>query len=161
MLVILGIPAACLVGGLVVDVVMVPVIGYFMQGRYFMPLWMGMFFLAAHAVPPEVLKPTGLRRLYGVWLFLWGIAVSYGLYLTVKRYEYGNEALATYPRGWRPVVTEVGGFGFVIGATLLMAALTAWYVLWRHPADSAPADSLPAAVATGGQRDSAEVEQPQ
>jgi hypothetical protein len=135
MLVVLGIPAACLAGGLVVDVLMVPVIGYFMQGRYFMPLWMGMFFLAAQAVPPGLLQPTGLRRLYGVWLTFWGMAVAYGLYLTVKRYEYGNEALATFPRGWRPVITEVGGFLFVIVAVLLMAALSAWYVLWRHPAD--------------------------
>ena len=143
MAVILGIPAACLVGGLVVDVIMVPVIGYFMQGRYFMPLWMGMFFLAAQAVPPGVLTPSGLRRLYGVWLFFWGLAVSYGLYLTVKRYEYGNEALATYPRGWRPVITEIGGFGFVIFCVLLMAALAAWYVLWKHPADIA--ESKPSA----------------
>ncbi|GAA1027013.1 hypothetical protein GCM10009557_06720 [Virgisporangium ochraceum] len=147
MFVVLGIPAACLAGGLVVDVLMVPVIGYFMQGRYFMPLWMGMFFLAAQAIPPTLLKPTGLRRLYGVWLFFWGIAVAYGLYLTVKRYEYGNEALATYPRGWRPVITEIGSFGFVIFAVLLMAALTAWYLLWKHPADSVP------------ERSSAEVEQ--
>lgn len=135
MLVILGIPAACLAGGLVVDVLMVPVIGYFMQGRYFMPLWMGMFFLAAQAVPHGLFTPTGLRRLYGVWLTLWGIAVAYGLYLTVKRYEYGDEARATFPRGWRPVITEIGGFGFVIVAVLLMAALTAGYVLWKHPAD--------------------------
>jgi hypothetical protein len=137
MLVVLGIPAACLAGGLVVDVVMVPVIGYFMQGRYFMPLWMGMFFLAAHAVPPSLLTPTGLRRLYGVWITFWGIAVAYGLYLTVKRYEYGNEALATFPRGWRPVITEVGSFGFILFAVVLMAALTAWYVLWKPPVAAA------------------------
>jgi hypothetical protein len=137
MAVILGIPAACLAGGLVVDVVMVPVIGYFMQGRYFMPLWMGMFFLAAHAVPHGLFTRSGLSRLYGVWVTFWGIAVAYGLYLTVKRYEYGNEALATYPRGWRPVITEAGGFLFVIFAVLLMAALAAWYVRWKHPEESA------------------------
>jgi hypothetical protein len=149
MLVILGIPAACLAGGLVVDVMMVPVIGYFMQGRYFVPLWMGMFFLAAQAVPPGLLTPTGLRRLYGVWIFLWGIAVSYGLYLTVKRYEYGDQKLATYPRGWRPMITEQGGFGFIVAASLLMAALAFWYVRWKHPADSATADSPPATAAAG------------
>jgi hypothetical protein len=156
-LMMLAIPTACILGGLVVDMIMVRKIGFFMQGRYFMPLWMGMFFLAARAVPHGWLTRAGLQRLYGVFLGIFGIGMTWGLYLTVKRYEYGDQKLAEFPRGWRPPLTEGGTFLLITGASLFMAWLALRYVSWGWRVRPAVADgpqpsdpAEPAEPDTGG-----------
>lgn len=141
-IVLLAIPTACILGGLVVEMIMVRRVGFFMQGRYFMPLWMGMFFLAARVIPPGVLPLTGLRRVYAVFLGVWSIGMTYGLYLAVKRYEYGDQKVTSFPRGWRPPLTEGGTFLLIVVACLLTAWLAMRYLnAGRH--DAAPSEPPP------------------
>jgi hypothetical protein len=124
---ILAIPVACLAGGFVVELVFLRVIGSFMQGRYFMPLWVGMFFLAALAVPARLLPERGLRRLYVVGTGLWALATAAGLYVTLRHYEYGNRAVAEAAGGWRPMVGEAVPHA----VNLVGIALVGWLV-WRY-----------------------------
>lgn len=127
---IVAIPLACLVGGIVVDLMFVRVIGFFMQGRYFLPIWVGMFFLAALAWP--ALPPRALRRLYLVWTPLWGVTLLIGLYLMLRRFEFGTRDETGYPAGWHPSAGEATPYI----VTIVGLALVGWLVV-RYLKDTA------------------------
>jgi hypothetical protein len=142
---VLAIPVVCFVVGFAVDMVMARKIGYFMQGRYFLPLWVGMFFLAALVEPvgdtsadsvSRLLGRVGVRRLYTAMFAIWGGSHLFGLYLMAHQYRYGRAEQPTgYPQTWTPIV------GFAPPVLLMLAgvAVVGW-LTWRNVRETAGGD---------------------
>ncbi|GAA2379915.1 DUF2142 domain-containing protein [Dactylosporangium salmoneum] len=91
---IVTIPLLCLAAGIAADVVMSRIVGFWMQGRYFLPLWVGASLLAAWALRDaggEALR----RRVYAAGLTIWagthvaGFAVALMGYSTGRRHVPG------------------------------------------------------------------------
>jgi hypothetical protein len=126
-LTIVAIPLLCFAAGLVVDVALARFIGYFMQGRYFLPLWVGIFFLAALAIPGRLLPERALRRVYLLSFAVWGFTMLFGLYLLLDHFQYGPRGSATFALGWRPGAGILPPY-LVVAAGI---ALTGWLVRWH------------------------------
>jgi hypothetical protein len=137
---VLAIPVVCFVAAFAVDLVMARKIGYFMQGRYFLPLWVGMFFLAALVIPvSRLLGRVGVRRLYTAMFVIWGGSHLFGLYLMAHQYRYGRADQPTgYPQTWSPIV------GFVPPVLLMLAGVgVVGWLTWRHVRETAGGDEDP------------------
>jgi hypothetical protein len=130
---ILAVPVACYGIGLVVELMMARIVGYFMQGRYFLPLWVGMFFLAALAIPARALPATLVRRIYVVCFGIWSASMLLGLYLVINHYRYGRSGQTEFPQTWMPVL----GVAPPAVATLIGITLLGWLV-WRNILESEP-----------------------
>jgi hypothetical protein len=124
---IVAIPVICFLVGSAADLYMVRRVGWWMQGRYFLPLWVGMFFLAALAISARTLPPHALRRLYAVGFAVWATATGVGLLTTLIHFRNGNGKV-NFPKGWDPPLGMatpllVGVAGLVAAAWLTYAYL--------------------------------------
>jgi hypothetical protein len=122
--VLLGIPVLCFAAGLVAEVALVHRIGYWMQGRYFLPVWVGMALLAPFAVAE--LPRAVTRRAYLLGAAVWGGAQLLGLLAAGAGYRSGNHPDPRYPDGWHPLL------GTATPYLLLAAALVATGALVRQ-----------------------------
>lgn len=123
---ILAIPVVCFAGGVLIELVMVRKIGYFMQGRYFLPLWVGMFFLAALAIQAR-LPATALRRIYAFALTVWSGSMLLGLFMTIRHFRFGSGPTG-YPKNWLPPLGLYTPYAMMLAGIALMVVLTWWYV---------------------------------
>jgi hypothetical protein len=98
---IIAIPLVCFLVGVAADLYMVRRVGFWMQGRYFLPLWIGMFFLAALAIPYRSVPALAVRRLTALGFLVWAMAVGVGLIATQLHFMKGNGKIH-YPTGWQP-----------------------------------------------------------
>jgi len=134
--VLLGIPVLCFAAGLVAELALVHRIGYWMQGRYFLPLWVGMALLAPLALVRLPAPVT--RRAYLLGAAVWGGAQLLGLLAAGAGYRSGNHPDPRYPDAWHPLV------GTATPYLLLAAALAATGALvhrWLREPGPGPAVS--------------------
>jgi hypothetical protein len=124
---IVAIPVVCFLIGSIADMYMVRRVGYWMQGRYFLPLWVGMFFLAALALPGRALAVTALRRLYATGFLVWTTAIVFGLISTFTHFVDGNGPIS-YPKGWHPPAGAATPFLLGLAGIVATGALTLVYL---------------------------------
>jgi hypothetical protein len=121
---IVGIPVAAFLLGFAVEMMMIRKVGYFMQGRYMLPLLVGAFFLAALAVPPTLLGRRGLRRIYLAAFGIWAGTLVFSMYVILRHYRYGGGA--ALPKNWQPEFGPLAPY-----AVLLAGIALTGLVLWR------------------------------
>jgi hypothetical protein len=86
---IVAIPVLCVVAGIAADVHMARVLGYWMQGRYILPIWIGSPLLAAWALP--ALTDTAIaRRVYACGTAVWLTTNVLGLAAALTVYRSGK-----------------------------------------------------------------------
>jgi hypothetical protein len=144
---ILAVPVVCLLGGAAVELATARLIGAFMQGRYFLPWWVGMFFLAAWAVPAGVLPAAAIRRVHGLFAVLYAAVVPVGLYATLRHFRFGTPG---GPAGepWNPPVPQAVPYLLVAAGVMLVGWLILWHV--RSWPDEPPAQSTGIPAETAG-----------
>jgi hypothetical protein len=133
---IVAIPLVCLLGGMVVELATARLVGAFMQGRYFLPWWVGMYFLAALAISTTSMPATVLRRVYGVFAVLYVVIVGAGVYVTLRVFQFGVAGSRGGP--WDPPVPQVVPFLLVAAGGVAVAWLIRRYV---RSAPGRPADA--------------------
>jgi hypothetical protein len=122
---IVVVPVLCLFGGFVVEVAAARLIGAFVQGRFLLPVWVGAFLLAAFAIPAARVPQRVTVRIYWAFTVIWSSAMVLGLYLTLRRYKYGQTVeIGGIDNPWTPMAGDIAPFA-VMGAGI---ALTAWLV---------------------------------
>ena len=148
---IAAIPAVFFLGGAAVEVATARLIGAFMQGRYLLPWWVGMSFLAALAVSVIPFPATAVRRIYGTFTVIYAATVAIGLYVTVRQFRLGTPGTpgtaGTAGAPWDPP-------GPTIVPYLILAAgvaLVAWLVrLYLRSGALEPAQSTGMPAETAG-----------
>ncbi|GGM33008.1 DUF2142 domain-containing protein [Dactylosporangium sucinum] len=138
-LVIAGIPLVCVAGGIAADLVMSGIVGYWMQGRYFLPLWAGAFLLAAWAIGDVGDRPL-VHRSYAAAVTVWALVHTASLTIGIIGYAAGRRPR---PAGSPPTVLEwLPPGGIAVPAALLLLGIVAAAVLTgrslRPPAPAPP-----------------------
>jgi hypothetical protein len=123
---IIAIPLLCLLAGVAAELIMVRVVGYWMQGRYFLPIWVGMFFLAALAVPESLTGIRALRRTYAVTVAVWSLTTGLGLVAAMLVFR-GGKAPAGLA-AWHPSVGTAVPPAVMLLGLLGAAVLAGTYV---------------------------------
>lgn len=131
---IVAIPIVCYLVGFVADMVMVRVIAYWMQGRYFLPLWVGIFFLAGLAVLTDRLPTRALRRMWATGFLVWAMAHLMSLATVLLRFRSGDGRSA-YPT-WAPMVGTATPVLVVVAGVVGAGALV--YAYLRPVGTSSP-----------------------
>ncbi|WP_433215372.1 DUF2142 domain-containing protein [Dactylosporangium sp. CS-047395] len=103
--VIVAVPLLCVAAGIAADLVMSRIVGYWMQGRYFLPLWVGAFLLAAWAIG-ETGDARLVRRAYAAGIGVWALIQTVALGVALIGYSTGKQA---HPPG-SPIWVPPGGF---------------------------------------------------
>ena len=146
----LAVPVLCFVLGFALDIYMSGSVGYYMQGRYMLPLWVGAFFLAAWAVRDRPEGPP-LRRAYGLGVALWCSVNVVALAVALTGYSHGKLArgVVTSAARWTPQVGMVTPYVILLAGLVGAVALTHRYLNVPAPRPASDPQPVPDHVAVG------------
>jgi hypothetical protein len=144
---------------------MMHIVGAWMQGRYFLPAWIGAALLAAWAMPESLIGRRVSNRLNVVgvacWILIQGIS-----YWTAQN-VFRNSALSTQvpgdPRHWRPETGTLLPWLAIFAGTVGTVVIARYYLRANEvpsavlPPSAAPvptevASSIPSPNGNSGQR---------
>jgi len=135
---IVAIPLLCFAAGTLAEIYMMHVVGAWMQGRYFLPAWIGAGILAAWALPDSLVSRRVSSRLNNAGVICWIVIQVYCFWSTLNTFRNSNVPTLQPgdPRHWRPEVGLVAPW-MVLLVGAVGAALVARAYLRR--AEEAPA----------------------
>ncbi len=120
------IPPLCFAAGLVAEFALVYKIGYWMQGRYFLPIWVGLTLLAPLALG-RLPEPV-VRRSYLVGGVIWAALQVISLGVAFLAWHGGSGFTGPYPGSWMPALGPELPVLLLLGGLAATALLVRWYL---------------------------------
>jgi hypothetical protein len=155
---IVAIPLLCFAAGTLAEIYMMHVVpGGWMQGRYFLPAWIGAAILAAWALPDSLLAKRVSDRFNNAGVLCWAAIQLYCFWTALNVFR--NSSAASQqpgdPRHWRPGIGLVTPWMVLLVGVVGTALIVRYYMRRTEELALAvaPASAAPAAHVNGSAPD--------